>query len=138
LLPKFGKLRVLQFKMPTPEAEKLFEASFNKSLETYRNLLRDEKDGRLKLPNTNFDVGDKCYPGKYRLNDETHAKLLQQLAANQFAGVSPELRAELLSFYGHPDAAYATRQDPRAWALVQTELELLRQTAASASASALH
>jgi hypothetical protein len=133
LLPKFGPLRVLQFKTPTPEAEKLFEASFNTALERYRALLHDEKAGQLKLPNTNFDVGDESYPGKYRLNDDAHAKLLHQLATGKFTGITPDLRAELLSFYSHPDAPYATRKNPQAWAQVQAEVELLRQTSVSAS-----
>lgn len=136
LVPKFGPLRVLQFKTPTPEAEKLFEASFNSALARYRTLLRDEKAGQLKLPNTNFDIGDESYPGKYRLDDDAHAKLLHRLAANKFQSIRPELRAELLGFYSHPDAPYSTRKDPQAWAQVQAEIELLRQTPASASASA--
>ena len=133
LLPKFGPLRVLQFKTPTPEAEKLFEASFNQSLETYRSLLRDEQAGKLKLTNTNFDVGDESYPGKYRFTDDTHAKLLDLLATNKFNSVSLELRAELLGFYSHPNAPYATRKDPQAWAKLQAEVALLRQTTASSS-----
>jgi Zinc dependent phospholipase C len=133
LLPKFGPLRVLQFKTPTPEAERLFEASFNSAVTKYRAMLRDERNAQLHLPNTNFDMGGECYPGKYRLNDEAHAKLLHQLAANNFGGISPELRAELLGFYDHPDAPYYTRKDPRAWAQVQTEVELLKAASTTAS-----
>ena len=136
LLPKFGPLRVLQFKTPTPEAEKLFEASFNSAVTRYRSLLHDEKEATLKLPNTNFDVGDESYPGKYRLNDDAHAKLLHQLAEGKFNGISPELRAELLSFYSHTDAPYSTRKNPQAWAQVQSEVEMLRQAPAFAAASA--
>lgn len=133
LLPKFGPLRVLQFKTPTPEAERLFEASFNSAVTKYRAMLRDERNARLHLPNTNFDVGDECYPGKYRLNDEAHAKLLHQLAANKFGGISAELRAELLGFYDHPDAPYYTKKDPQAWARVQTEVTLLKAASPTAS-----
>src|SRR6202158_3987765 len=39
ILPKFGPLKVLQFRTPTPETERMFEASFNATLDRYRTLL---------------------------------------------------------------------------------------------------
>jgi len=68
-------------------------------------------------------------PGKYRLNDETHARLLDALAKQSFSGASLELRAELLEFYGHPDARYATKRNAWEWARIQTELEQLKKAA---------
>src|SRR6266480_4916352 len=44
ILPKFGPLRVLQFKTPTPETEHMFEASFNDTLDQYRKLLKEERE----------------------------------------------------------------------------------------------
>lgn len=129
ILPKVGPLRVLQLNTPTPAAEKLFEASFNSTLDRYRQLLTEAGAGRLDLPNANFDTGAITGPGKYRLNDETHARLLDALAKQGFSGASPGIRAELLEFYGHPDARYATKRNPRQWARVQTELEQLKTTA---------
>lgn len=134
LVPKFGPLRVLQFKTPTPQAEQLFERSFNSAVTKYQGLLRQERAGQLTLSNTNFDVGDESYPGKYRLNDEAHAQLLHRLAENKFSGISPDLRAELLGFYSHPDAPYSTKNDPQAWSHVQSEVALLKESAAAASA----
>ena len=71
----------------------MFEASFSSAVEKYHALLHAEKAGQLKLPNTNFDVGDESYPGKYRLNDDAHAELLHQLAGNKFNGITPQLRS---------------------------------------------
>jgi hypothetical protein len=79
------------------------------------------------LANDNFDTGEVTGPGKYRLNDEAHAELLDALAKQNFTSASPEVRAELLEFYGHPDAAYATKQKPKVWATVQAELDQLRK-----------
>jgi hypothetical protein len=126
IIPKFGPLKVLQLRTPTPDTERLFEASFNATLDRYRMLLGQVASGRPDLPNDNFDTGDVTGPGKYRLNDETHAKLLDALAKQNFSGVSPELRAEFLEFYGHPDASYSTKRDPKAWAKVQAQLEQLK------------
>jgi len=98
ILPKFGPLKVLQLKTPTPAAEKLFEASFNTTLDRYRQLLSQAGAGQLDLPNDNFDTGEITGPGKYKLGDETQAKLLDDLAKQKFNGASPEVRAELLEF----------------------------------------
>ena len=127
ILPKIGPLKVLQLRTPTPETERMFEASFNATLERYRKLLDQVGSGQPNLPNDNFDTGEAAGPGKYRLNDEAHAKLLDALAKQNFRGASPELRAELLEFFGHPDAPYATKRNPKEWGKVQVELEQLRK-----------
>ena len=128
LIPKFGPLKVLQFRTPTPVTEHMFEASFNATLSRYRKLLIDTGEGSLQLPNDNFDVGESTRPGKYRMNDEAHARLLDELAETNFANVTAETKAELLHFYADPDAAYATKRHAKAWARVQAQL-LQLQTA---------
>jgi len=136
ILPKVGPLRVLQLKTPTPAAEKLFEASFNTTLDRYRQLLGQVGASQPDLPNDNFDTGEITGPGKYQLTDETQAKLLDALAKQKFNGASPEIRAELLEFFGHPDALYATKRKPKDWAKVQAELNDLKNSAPPAAASA--
>lgn len=126
LIPKFGPLKVLQFKTPTPETQNMFRASFNATLERYDHLIEALRAGRLDLPNDNFDVGEATGPGKYALNDEAHAKLLDRLAARKFAGILPETRDEMLHFFSEPDAPYATKRDAKAWATVQDELSQLK------------
>jgi hypothetical protein len=126
LIPKFGPLQILQFKTPTPQTERMFEASFNATLDRYRELLTELRESRLDLPNDNFDVGENTGPGKYRLNDEAHAKLLGKLAELKFVDASPEVKTELLSFFAEPDAPYATKRNAKAWAKVQVQLEQLK------------
>jgi Zinc dependent phospholipase C len=128
LLPKIGPLRVLQLKTPTPETERMFQASFNATMDRYRQLLKEEGEGRVKLLNNNFDVGEPTPPGKYRMNDDAHAKLLDKLAEQDFAGMSPELRAELLTFFSDPNAPYATKRNPKEWSRVEAELQQLKST----------
>jgi hypothetical protein len=129
ILPKIGPLKVLQLQTPTPETERMFEASFNATLDRYRKLLGQIDAGQMDLPNDNFDTGDVTGPGKYRLNDEAYAKLLDALATQNFSGASPELRAEFLEFYGHTNAPYTTKRKPKAWAKVQGQLEQLKKVA---------
>src|SRR5579872_3254001 len=78
ILPKFGPLKVLQLRTPTPATEKLFEASFNASVDRYRQLLSEVSSGQPKLLDDNFDTGGVTGPGKYGLNDEAQAKLRNQ------------------------------------------------------------
>jgi hypothetical protein len=138
ILPKFGPLRVLEFKTPTPDTERMFEASFNDTVDQYRTLLREEREtGKPAVINDNFDLGEVSGPGKYRLSDTAHAKLLDELAEQKFAGMTPEIRAELLDFFGVDDAPFAMKKDKKAWAKLQSQLEELKsapveQKAASA------
>jgi len=129
LIPKFGPLKVLQFKTPTPQTEQMFEASFNATLDRYRKLLTGIREGQIDLPNDNFDVGESTGPGKYRLNDEAHAKLLDKLAEKNFVGATLGVKAELSHFFAEPDAPYATKRNAKAWAKVQTQLQQLKAVA---------
>ena len=136
ILPKIGPLKVLQFKTPTPETERMFEASFNETLDQYRKLLNEEREtGKPALVNGNFDLGEVSGPGKYRLSDTTHAKLLDKLADQKFAGITPEIRAELLDYFSASDTPFAMKKDKKLWTKVQTELEELRTAPAEQKAA---
>jgi Zinc dependent phospholipase C len=131
ILPKIGPLKVLQFKTPTPETERMFEASFNATVDQYRKLLNEEREsGKPALMNGNFDLGEVSGPGKYRLSDTTHAKLLDKLADQKFAGMTPEMRAELLDYFSAGDTPFAMKKDKKLWGKVQTELEELKRAPA--------
>jgi hypothetical protein len=51
------------------------------------------------------------------------------LAKQDFGGASPEVQAERLEFFRHPDAPYAIKRKPKEWAKVQVELEQLKKAA---------
>ena len=129
ILPKVGPLKVLQLRTPTPATEQMFEASFNETLNRYRTLLYQADAGTPAVPNDNFDTGGATGPGEYARNDETHAKLLNALAIENFSGASPEVKAELLDFYKDPSAPYATKHKSKEWARVQVQLEALKASA---------
>ena len=132
LIPKFGPLKVLQLRTPTPATERMFEASFNSTMDRYRSALGQQAAGDLALANVNFDVGSVTPPGQYRRNDDVHAKLLGRLAQQGFAGLPAEVRAELLTFYAAPDVPIATKHNAKAWSKVQAELRQLQVAAPAA------
>jgi hypothetical protein len=126
IIPKWGPLRVLQLRTPTPATEKMFQTSFNSTMDRYRKLLKECGEGHVDLPNDNFDVGEPTGPGKYRMNDDAHAKLLEKLAEQNFSNVSPELRSELLDFFADPKAPNATKRKPKEWSQVVEDVQQLR------------
>jgi hypothetical protein len=99
LVPKFGPLNGLAFKVPTPQTEKMFEDSFDASVTRDRQSFAEARVGDLKIANRDLDTGNPVKPGEYLLTDITYDKLLVKLAEKKFAGVTPELRANILGFY---------------------------------------
>lgn len=135
ILPKIGPLRILTFRTPTPEAQKLFENSFNTTVDRYRYLLSELGKGQLNVPNDNFDVGEVTARGKYKLNDKTCAELLDRLSRQHMAGVDHELKAQLLAFYAVKGNSDSSKRQDKSGARIQQEIEEL-QAAATASLSA--
>jgi Zinc dependent phospholipase C len=139
IMPKVGPLRVLTFRTPTPEAEKLFENSFNATVARYRRLLAEEAQGQLELPNQNFDVGKVTTRGEYKLNDKTCAELLARLTKQQILGIDPGLKTQLLAFYDAPTPAnkIPDKKERRLQKQIKELQEAPTNTAVRSSESAL-
>jgi hypothetical protein len=125
-VPKVGPFKALDFKVPTRQTEDLYIASVNRTLDNYKNLLREVKAHDLRLTNMDFDTGRVTHAGEYKLTDKTYAHLLDQLAKSKFQQVTPDVRQNILSFYKDPSAPLSTKSNPSAWDKVQQELEQLR------------
>jgi hypothetical protein len=78
LLPKIGPLRPLSFRVPTPEAERLFLASLTRTRARFGDDLQALRAGRLRLPNVNLDTGHPSAPGEYPLADATVRELAKR------------------------------------------------------------
>jgi hypothetical protein len=109
ILPATGPFSALQIRAPTPEVEKLFMASFNAAVDRYKATLANVAGAGLELPNENFDLGEPPLVGKYKGADEAYAKLVGKLSEHQFAGMSVELRENILGFYHGVNPSVATR-----------------------------
>jgi hypothetical protein len=125
IVPKVGPFAALAFKPPTPETEKLFMLSFNATVEEYRGLLGSIREGRLELPNRDFDTGQPTRAGEYPLVDKAYARILDKLASKNFENVSPELRENILAFYVNPNAI-VERKDRSEWRRTLRSLATLR------------
>lgn len=126
LVPKVGPFKALDFKIPTQATEDLYIASLNKTVENYQQLLREAAAGNLHLTNTDFDTGKPTTAGVYVLTDETYAHLLNSLAQQNFQGITPELRQNILDFYSDLNAPLASKRNSNDWKKIQQEVDALK------------
>jgi hypothetical protein len=132
IVPKSGPFKGLEFRAPTPEVEKMFMASFNATVDSYRALLANVDADRLEaVVNENFDVGAPTSAGKYLGADLAYDKLLGKLADHKFVGISAELRGDILAYYKDrkPPVSPPTKKASAEWAKLleqRTQLEQLQ------------
>ena len=124
-VPRIGPFKALVFKRLTPQTEKLYMAGFNASIDLYRDLLVGVGNGRLSLPNNNFDVGEATQAGRYNLTDAAYAKLLHKLDGH-FADLPQDLRSNILAFYEDLSLPIATKESKVDWATLRDELSRLK------------
>ena len=127
VVPKIGPFSGLAFHPPTPAVEQLYMNSFNDALDHYRALLLAQQEHRLQLPNENLDTGAATGAAKYRLADQTYAKLLRETSGKP---ISDALRRDILSFYADLEEPFATKRNSKAWQELIRELDTLKSTPA--------
>ncbi|HUR33009.1 MAG TPA: zinc dependent phospholipase C family protein [Vicinamibacterales bacterium] len=130
ILPKIGPLKPLSFKTPSAEAEALFTKSFRDASARLREELRDMRNPRGQLPNTNLDTGKAARHGDYSLADDTHGELVERLVGQQFSHADGPLRQTLLAYYGpDPRPSADNRKERKHWQRVGRGLEAMRLAA---------
>jgi hypothetical protein len=132
-VPKRGPFKALDFKIPTRKTEDLYIASVNRTLENYRAMLNDVRKKDLHLPNTDFDTGHMTHAGEYKLSDEAYARLLDYLARDDFRMLTPDLRENVVAYYGDENAPIATKKKAAAWEKTRGQLERLKSVTPSAT-----
>ena len=135
IVPKVGPFKALAFKVPTTQTEDMYVKSINKTVDDYSAQLREQKVGELKLADMDFDTGRPTRAGEYSLADKTYAHLLDDLAKHNFDQASPDLRQNILAFYGDPNAQVATKKNAKAWRTTQEELDKLKASNTDHSAN---
>ena len=93
-----------------------------------------ESQGHVELVNDNFDTGTITRPGEYPLADKTYADLVDRLAKDHFAQVSPELRADILAFFSDKNAPLAVKKNKKQWERIAREVDDLKATSVAESA----
>jgi hypothetical protein len=120
-------LRTLAFRIPTPQTETLFANSVRVTVQDYQNMMRQKYEtGEVALRNDDLDTGTVTKPGEYQMADKTYQELLDKLAGNHFAEVSPELRRVVLDYYSDTNAPLKTKKDAKRWAKVLRQIDALK------------
>lgn len=132
ILPKVGPLRAIDPKPPTPQTEKMYIASVEKTVAAYRKLLGNTVENHMKLTDYDLDTGTPTTPGEYKLADRAYARLLKDLARKDFAGASPALRQNILSFYSDLNRPFETKRHKNDWKRVLANLDELKHQTQSA------
>jgi hypothetical protein len=138
-MPKFGPFKGLAFNNPTAQTEDLYIKSINTTVDQYRAFLDQVGTNSLTLANCDLDSGNHTVAAEYTLADESYAKLLAQLSDSKFQQTSPELRANILSFYSDLAAPIETRKDAARWQAVVaslTQLQAIKPTPSLTAGSA--
>ncbi len=127
IIPKVGFFKIFGTKNPLTDTDDLYVKSLNVALSEYRSLLRQlthQQGAGVPLPNLDLDTGKPVLPGRYKLTDQTYAKLLARVVAGH-APVSAGLKRDLEDYYRNPAAPITTKEDPAAWRAVLRNLVLL-------------
>jgi len=126
VMPKIGPFKALKFKNPTAQTEDLYFKSFDQTIESYREDLKQVRGGNLNLPNRDCDTGKDTRPGEYALADETYAKLLKKVAERNFENMTPELQSNVLAFFGDGKALPSEKKHRKERAATLQTLDQLR------------
>jgi len=129
VVPKVGPFRGFAIKPSTLETEKLFKQSFASTVDSYRQSLTKVRSGELKLPNKDLDTGNPTIAGEYRPADKVYAQMLDKLANQKFDNMTPDLRENVLAFYGDANANLGVKSDSAEKRKTLRELTALRGAA---------
>lgn len=131
ILPKVGPLSGLKLHLPNSDQQTQYLASFNSVENAYRAEVALVSAASITapppIPELDFDTGAPTAEGEYKLADQTYAQLVEHLASDKNAQLSPTLLADINHFYANPQAPDALKARPEDWAKLQAALITVRQ-----------
>jgi hypothetical protein len=98
-LPKYGPLSRFKPKLPNPEAEKLFEQSFDAILAHCSASVNKLRSKNISFDNMDLDTGNETVMSEYKLADKAYYKLLMKLKSDKFANVDESLKNNINAYY---------------------------------------
>jgi hypothetical protein len=126
IIPKVGPFSALAFKIPTTQTEDMYIQSVDHTVQDYHHRLEQVRHGTPELSNRDCDTGRETRAGEYILTDKSYASLLGRLAAHGFNSVTPDLKSNIVSFYGDLNAPIATKRNRKAWKKTVDQLARLK------------
>ena len=127
IVPKIGPIKALAIKGPTEETERAYIASVNLCTATLAVSLRRLMGPQIEvgLTDRDLDTGQKVVPGGYPLTDKTYAQLLARITKVPSEPIPVGLKQDIIAYYADPAAPISTKKEPKEWAAVQEQLQVL-------------
>ena len=110
LVPKVGPFKAIAFKAPSTQTEDMYLKSLDATIADYKKRLAELRTNDFRLQNANFDTGEPTHAAQYKLTDDSYAYLLGKLEDRRFDMLTPELRDDVLAFYGNLRAPIDTKR----------------------------
>ena len=107
IAPKCGPLKILKFRIPNEEAEKMFLESFDETVINYRDKVTGSTSRQIDLSNIDCDTGKKTAEGEYVLADKTYSDWVIKLKEKNFATIDHSMKKKILGFYNNYHGANA-------------------------------
>ena len=126
MVPKVGPFKALKFQAPTQETEAMYMKSVNDTVDQYRVLLQQLHAREIALANRDLDTGAPTKAGEYAMTDHAYAKLVGELADSKFAGLTPELQANIVHFYADRNRVIAKKKDRKEWQKALLDVDQLK------------
>ena len=127
IVPKTGPLQILAIKVPTEQTERAYIASVNFCTAVpavyLQRLMGAQID--LDLADRDLDTGQQMVPGGYPLTDKTYAQLLARITKVPTEPIPAGLKQDIVAYYADPAAPISTKKEPKEWAAVQEQLQVL-------------
>ena len=105
IAPKCGPLKILKFRIPNEESEKMFHESFDETVVNYREKVTGSANRDIELSNIDWDTGKKTTEGEYILADKTYSEWVIKLKEKNFATIDPSMKKNILGFYKNSHGA---------------------------------
>jgi hypothetical protein len=99
IAPKWGPLKILKFRIPNEQAEKMFFESFDETVINYRDKVTGSTNGHIDLSNIDWDTGKKTAEGEYVFADKTYSDWVIKLKEKNFETIDPSMKRNILGFY---------------------------------------
>src|SRR6476620_3000272 len=123
IAPKWGALKILKFRIPDEQAEKIFLESFDVTVKNYRHELTAASSRHVELPNIDWDTGKKTMQGEYSLADKAYSDWVIKLKEKNFETVTSLMKRNILAFYkNYPDS----NKEDEQWQQTSAALEELK------------
>jgi len=123
IAPKWGALKILKFRIPGEQAEKMFLESFDVTVMNYRHAVTGASNRHIELSNIDWDTGKKTMQGEYSLADKAYSDWVIKLKEKNFETVTSSMKRNILAFYkNYPES----KADEEQWQQTSAALEELK------------